>query len=447
METNNKISILVELQKQLASSGGIEANGDLFEQVLNLCENILSDYYLPPNTKNMNLLEFNNPYAVTDKMISEIISKLKKRKEKEFLKKGRTKNEILSEYILNNEIDTADTLVDLGFSSHVYYFYLLENELRQGRESIKDIIQEMINTQDYLNDIGILSHDNAIMQIELYEDVILKTKSKYLEKFLKLQGAFSYIKIFETIKKIDKIIISRNLIIFSSSKNPRNQYNFWMTMKYVYILLWLLTCWSNGNDIPAELKNIIYDGNQLNGQLFEEMIGRMLSFLLNYSYDKTPITGDDGIDLILRPYRYFNEDKSNSVLNNSRYLVQCKFYNPSAGNTRIKINDVEKLNSKIFEFSNDEKKFKYYGIFIITSNVNINDKEKYQDFISILDRPNLEILCKGIKQIGKLVLKGGFLKRIDIGCQNEMNKINKYLIENILHLKDFNITNDQIVVV
>ena len=57
METNNKISILVELQKQLASSGGIEANGDLFEQVLNLCENILSDYYLPPNTKNMNLKE------------------------------------------------------------------------------------------------------------------------------------------------------------------------------------------------------------------------------------------------------------------------------------------------------------------------------------------------------------------------------------------------------
>ena len=110
IERYHEHSILLEKQ------GGPSANGELFEELIGLMEDILAWFGLPPTGDNQDLLEH------------------------------------FATGIANRE-SPFNVLPAMGFSTHVYTLYLYDIALKH-HEALIPVYNELYRSQKYLNEIG-----------------------------------------------------------------------------------------------------------------------------------------------------------------------------------------------------------------------------------------------------------------------------------------------------
>lgn len=141
IERYHDYSILLEKQ------GGPSANGELFEELIGLMEDILAWFGLPPTGDNQDLLE---SLAAERLVPADIIITLLKKKASgvpnlsplEHFATGIAKRE-----------SPFNVLPAMGFSTHVYTLYLYDIALKH-HEALIPVYNELYRSQKYLNEIG-----------------------------------------------------------------------------------------------------------------------------------------------------------------------------------------------------------------------------------------------------------------------------------------------------
>ena len=163
---NTEIREMLESYKrlyhELDEMGGPGKNGELFETVIGLEEDILEAMDLPPAQKYRKILWGENMDAV--------ISQLNETREEYEKRPIRDKTLILVDAIVR-QIDEPENILPLaGLSHHTYQIFLFREKLLASNapDEADKIIAEMRKAEEYLNELGRLEMGGTKKHPDLY---------------------------------------------------------------------------------------------------------------------------------------------------------------------------------------------------------------------------------------------------------------------------------------
>ncbi|MBM2889908.1 restriction endonuclease [Leptospira interrogans] len=368
------------LCKELHSAGGPGRHGLLFEEILFLEKDILNEYSLPATVEYLNILWVKNSYAVSEQMIEQCLINLEKAKKKFKKQPAKSRLNILSEALTKPDANVFDFLPRIGITTHVYQNFLFEKKLIYGRESVADILTEMLLAEDHLNDLGRLSYDGNSNENYLRYKALKELSFRYLDDYLHASGKdFSYINQLELDLLKDKIW----KLTHDSNDDRLSEVNdkFWIvnilhTYQKSYQLHILFEYWYARKKLPDYLKELFFIDDRLNGHLFEHYIGALLEFIFCYRAISTRLTGDLGIDLILQPDFSLLKRHGISLNHESTYqiFVQTKFYDPQKSTNLNKIDWIQFCGTVKESFKGDYAG--NVGLFIYSKTLDRQRKEE-----------------------------------------------------------------------
>lgn len=174
---------LAELQVSLINKGGPAADGELFETILSMQDDILERFGLPVSPDYEPLVWFeNNP---TDSEIGERINKLHLSAWKYLT--GTVKSDL---QLLENAIETQGNamhiLPELKIPTHSYTIFVFNEILLKKNDSAQNVLDEfkLCNCYEVLDALGTLQFKGRGFDTKLNE-LIGRARLKYVEQFFK----------------------------------------------------------------------------------------------------------------------------------------------------------------------------------------------------------------------------------------------------------------------
>ncbi len=183
IEIREMLESYKRLYRELDETGGPGNNGELFETIIGLEEEILEVMELPPAQKYRTIL--------WGKDMDDVISKLNEAREEYDSRPIRDTTLILVDAILNHIDEPENILPMVGLSHHSYQIFLFSKKLLAsgGPAETDDIIAEMKKAEEYLNELGLLE----VGGIKEYPELYLKLREAgmdNLDEFLMYYDKF-----------------------------------------------------------------------------------------------------------------------------------------------------------------------------------------------------------------------------------------------------------------
>jgi hypothetical protein len=177
------------LYKELEERGGPEEDADFFEEILNLQEEILAHFGLPPADRYRQIFwKLTEPEKLTGKLLEKTESKLRKAAEKYLSKPAQTDLEILTK-AKKKKLDPFDVLPELGQPTHDYTFFLYRVLLMNNQASPEEVLAELnrIKELNCYREIAELKFSDIedYKQSPLYQQY--SPNLKYLKSYLEYQ--------------------------------------------------------------------------------------------------------------------------------------------------------------------------------------------------------------------------------------------------------------------
>jgi len=184
---NTEIREMIESYKQLSRKldniGGPTKNGELFETVIGLEEDILKAVDLPPAQMYRKILWGENVEAVMSRLDEA---------RNDYERDGLHDPTLVLVNAIINKIDEPENVLPLaGLSTHMYQEFLFRHKLLEANTPAEadDIIEEMRNAEEHLNDLGLLGLGGIRKYPELYRK-LRDFGMHNLDEFLMLNNTF-----------------------------------------------------------------------------------------------------------------------------------------------------------------------------------------------------------------------------------------------------------------
>lgn len=168
---------------ELDETGGPAENGELFETVIRLEEDILTAVDLPPAQKYRSILWGEN--------IDEVIHALNDAR-KEYEDRPIKDPMLLLVYaVINHDDDPQNILPLAGFSLHMYQEFMFSTILltSSGPAEADSIIEEMRKAESILNDLGLIGIGGIKKNSDLYRS-LLEAGMHHLDEYLIANDTF-----------------------------------------------------------------------------------------------------------------------------------------------------------------------------------------------------------------------------------------------------------------
>lgn len=173
---------LAELQISLKEKGGPAEDGRLFEHVLDLQDEILNHFGLPPTSENEEILWFSS--HPSDAELQDRVKHL---------------TTMATDYLSNNAIsdlqllrdaqqtkqDPMYVLPELKVTTHTYTVFVYNKMLLSQKDSVENILKELrlVGQSDMLNTLGLLGQGMLEDQVEAVAQ--LKVRGiRYIDQFI-----------------------------------------------------------------------------------------------------------------------------------------------------------------------------------------------------------------------------------------------------------------------
>lgn len=208
---NSTLAELAKLQIILAKKGGPNEDGQLFEEILALQDEILKGFGLPTTSENENIIWFSQP--PTDEELNERANQLQKTATEYLLSDAKPDLQILIEG-LEMDQDPFMVLPQLKIATHSYTFFVYNNILLKRKDTVENVLHQLrlVNRPKILGALGTLEQNNVENSIEVIK--YLKDNGvKYLAEFLS-----------ESTKK-SKMSQSNHLIEFLNELSDKASFN------------------------------------------------------------------------------------------------------------------------------------------------------------------------------------------------------------------------------
>ncbi|OYU82643.1 MAG: hypothetical protein CFE24_14975 [Flavobacterium sp. BFFFF2] len=179
---HSDLILLAARQIELRILGGPSNAGNLFEETLNLKENILAKFSLPACATYLNMLEFED--FPTEFELSIKINELHDLASKYYLKKTKTDIQLLQDAQVLG-LDAMDVLPELNISTHIYTRFVYDKVLLKNRDSLKNVLREL----NYVNEPEILDALGRLAFCECEEAALASAfldnfRIKYIQPFI-----------------------------------------------------------------------------------------------------------------------------------------------------------------------------------------------------------------------------------------------------------------------
>jgi hypothetical protein len=177
---NSTLTGLAKLQIVLDKKGGPTEDGQLFEQILAIQDQILKNFGLPTTPDNEKFLFFES--LPTDFEVENRIKLLHKTATEYLLSNAKSELQTLRDAQELNE-DPFIVLPELKISTHIYTFFVYNEVLLQRKDTVENILHELkfVNQNNILGTIGKLKPNN------IKSEVIQTLKDsgvKYLDQYI-----------------------------------------------------------------------------------------------------------------------------------------------------------------------------------------------------------------------------------------------------------------------
>lgn len=136
----NALTELAKLQIALDEKGGPTEDGQLFEQILDVQDEILKSLGLPTSSDNKKLLSFSN--FPTGFELQEIIERLYQSATDYLLSPAITELKLLKNALETGE-DAFNILPELKIETHVYTIFVYEKILLKKKDTVENVLKEL----------------------------------------------------------------------------------------------------------------------------------------------------------------------------------------------------------------------------------------------------------------------------------------------------------------
>jgi len=173
---------LAKLQIHLNQKGGPSEDGQLFEQILSLQEDILKSFGLPISPNYEKLVWFKT--VPTSNEIKERINQLHLAATEYLLSDAKSELQILRE-AQQSQSDTMYVLPELKITQHAYTKFVFDKILLKGKDSVENVLNDLrfCNQPEILNALGKIHYGTTEHDHEIV--AFLDTVGvKYLQQFI-----------------------------------------------------------------------------------------------------------------------------------------------------------------------------------------------------------------------------------------------------------------------
>ena len=173
---------LAKLQIALAKKGGPSEDGELFEKILEIQEDVLTSFGLPISSVNEELILFNT--LPTDTEVNERIKLLQKSATAYLLSNAKSELQTLKE-AQELKQDSSIVLPELKVTNHIYTLFVYNKILLEYKDSLENILQELkfTNHPDILNALGRLGQ-GTLEDKSTVIDILKAVGVKYIDQFM-----------------------------------------------------------------------------------------------------------------------------------------------------------------------------------------------------------------------------------------------------------------------
>ena len=173
---------LAKLQIALKKKGGPSEDGQLFDQILSIQDDILKSLGLPSSSDNEKLIWFSQ--LPTDDVVNERINQLHKKATEYLLSDAKSELQILRE-AQEQKQDPFMVLPELKITTHSYTNFVYSNILLKRKDTVENVLHQLkfVNGSEFLSTIGNLAQNNVENSTEVIK-YLKENGVKYLVEFL-----------------------------------------------------------------------------------------------------------------------------------------------------------------------------------------------------------------------------------------------------------------------
>lgn len=141
---------------KLESVGGPTKAPYLFEEIINMEKDICFRFGLRPCISVLRTFRRNDSAIITGEEIEQIILRMEKMAIAGLSGDIPSRLEKLRIAQESSLVNPFELLPDIGFFTHIYTIYLIEEMLIEEKEPVEKILKDLEISKDYLSDIGSL---------------------------------------------------------------------------------------------------------------------------------------------------------------------------------------------------------------------------------------------------------------------------------------------------
>ncbi|WP_157592995.1 hypothetical protein [Rufibacter tibetensis] len=186
MQVTDKLKTYYQHYQELKENGGPEENTELFEAVIELEEDIMSAYGLPPSHTHLQILwQFTEITPLTDEVVEEAQNQLKAAATEHLMAPVKTNLELLQE-AKSERMSAFNVLPEIGQPTHDYPIFLFEEMLLKDKATPEAVLQEMesVKELDCYGEVATLLyyHRKTYKRTKIYKT--LKPHLQFLDTYL-----------------------------------------------------------------------------------------------------------------------------------------------------------------------------------------------------------------------------------------------------------------------
>ncbi|WP_125077671.1 hypothetical protein [Rufibacter latericius] len=181
-----KLTTYYHFYQELKEKGGPEENTELFEAVIELEEEIMAAYGLPPSHTHLQILwQFTEKVSPTSEVLEETQEQLKAAATEHLMAPVKTNLELLQE-AKSGKMSAFNVLPEIGQPTHDYPIFLFEEMLLKDKATPEAVLQEMesVKELDCYGEVATLLyyHRKTFRRTKIYKD--LKPHLQFLDTYL-----------------------------------------------------------------------------------------------------------------------------------------------------------------------------------------------------------------------------------------------------------------------
>ncbi len=186
-----KLRTYYHYYQDLKEKGGPEENTELFESVVELEEDIMAAYGLPPSHTHLQILwQLTETVPLSEEALQETQQQLQVAATEHLMAPVKTNLEVLLE-AKNEKLSAFNVLPEIGQPTHDYPIFLFEEMLLKDRATPEAVLQEMekVKELDCYGEVATLLyyHRKTFRKTKIYKK--LKNKLQFLDMYLQQLAA------------------------------------------------------------------------------------------------------------------------------------------------------------------------------------------------------------------------------------------------------------------